>query len=213
MLGKERERGEAVSERQGELESLRRGEGERWRQEDTHTQTHTHSLVVRWTEWPTALAPLVCPHSLPQRPSLPTQPPAGLHTSTCHWGSLTNPASPLRSGSSFFRHFPKRGEAETRPCEAGARGSAPPLALGAACSVWPQRQIAPEDGAGDSGENTFSSRGLPQRGLVRVGYRPGARNWECTAELGKGRAGVFRRERRPCAPEKSPTQSSNLPSS
>ena len=105
------------------------------------------------------------PLSLPQRPSLPTQPPAGLHTGTCPWSSFTNSASLLRSVSSCISRFPKRCEAETRHCDAAARGSAPSLALGTACPVRPQRQITPEDGGGDSGENTFSSRDLPQQGL------------------------------------------------
>ena len=127
-----------------------------------HTHTHTGGEMDRVTHSPgTSRLPL----SLPQRPSLPTQPPASLHTSTCHWGSFSNSASLLRSGSSCISHFPKRCEAETQHCEARARGSAPLLALGAACPVWPQRQITPEDGGGDSGENTFRSQDLPLQGL------------------------------------------------
>ena len=130
-----KERGEAVAEREGEIESLRRGGGremEAERHTHTHTHTHTGGEMDRVTHSSgTSRLPL----SLPQRPSLPTQPPASLHTSTCHWGSFSSSASLLRSGSSSISHFPKRCEAETQHCEARARGSAPLLALGAACPV------------------------------------------------------------------------------
>ena len=116
-----------------------------------HTHTNTHTLSggemdrMTHSSGTSHLPPFSPPKTLSPSPAS-SRPPH-----TCHWGSLANPASPLRSGSSFFRHFPKRGEAETRPCQAGACRSAPPLALGAACSVWPQRQIAPEDGPGTAG--------------------------------------------------------------